>query len=192
MAYELRQTIQRGWVEDFYGSPPHPACGPPSPAGEGLGLQTGGIRSTNSSFSVDFRRQIVTSNTENHRQQPAARKLTGQSVKMNAHSDGEAPCPLLLGEGGPVEGPGVEGTLWITAWVGFAVETNLWQSFRLGASGGELIVPPRSSARMRRKERRCRKAVELRSDCHRQSLDEIRCATHRPLLKNPLPASKPT
>ena len=84
---------------------------------------------------------------------------------------------------GPVE---------ITALVGFALKTDLFARFRLGASGGELLVPPRSSARMRLKERRCQKAVELRCDCHWQSLDEIRCATHRPLLKNPLPASKPT
>ena len=79
---------------------------------------------------------------------PPIRRIT--PAQSHAHPKGCSPMPSPAWRGWPA-GRVWRGPLWITAWVGFAAETYLWQNLRRGASGGELLVPPRSSARMRLK-----------------------------------------
>ena len=78
---------------------------------------------------------------------------------MNAHSDWEAPKAFSCWRRCPPQRADVEGTRRNNCLGAFCAKTKLFARFRLGASGGELLVPPRSSARMRLKERRCQKAA---------------------------------
>ena len=86
--------------------------------------------------------------------------IKATALRRCAYTPGQKPQALsCLERVAPPRGRVWRGHLEIFARVGFALKTDLFARFRLGASGGELLVPPRSSARMRLKERRCQKAA---------------------------------
>ena len=81
-------------------------------------------------------------------------------VAGGTYTPGQKPHALSCVERvAPSRGRVWRGHVEITAWVRFAVETNLLQNFRLGASGGGFLASARKSIRSSLKERRCQKAA---------------------------------